>query len=230
MDALISVSAYPSLNLSRPTARTPPCSWFDRGRTAKRTVSPRDGWQLSEGRRFRFTSDLFGVNGLRLLDGLVAGKSKADLLASLSHHFRRHLESLCDALSTDLNSEGRFLLRDQLWAFHAANARRAHYDRRLEDGLVEFRDRIHPLMTIPGIDRASPGAIIVELGPDIGVFASRRHRAAWAGLCPGNNQSAGKRRHGRTRRGNLTLREVLIECAHAAARTHHCSQIIHGTC
>ena len=44
----------------------------------------------------------------------------------------------------------------------------------------------------------------------------------WAGLCPGNNQSAGKRRHGRTRRGNLTLREVLIECAHAAARTHHC--------
>ncbi len=115
---------------------------------------------------------------------------------------------------------GRFLLRDQLRAFHDANARLAHYDRCLADGLAEFRDRIHLRMTIPGIDRAS--AILVELGPDIGVFASRRHCAAWAGLCPGNNQSAGKRRHGRTRRGNLTLREVLIECAHAAARTHHC--------
>ena len=167
-------------------------------------------------------SDLFGVNGLRLLDGLLDGQPKADLLASLSHHVRRHLEPLCDALSTKLDPEGHFLLRDQLRAFHDTNARLNHYDRRLEDGLADFRDRIHLLMTIPGIDQASAHAILVELGPDIGVFASRRHCAAWAGLCPGNNQSAGKRRHGRTRRGNLTLREVLIECAHAAARTHHC--------
>ena len=77
-------------------------------------------------------------------------------------------------------------------------------------------------MTIPGIDRVSAGAILVELGPDIGAFASARHCAAWAGLCPGNNESAGKRRSGRTRRGNTTLREVLVECAHAAARTHDC--------
>ena len=167
-------------------------------------------------------SDLFGVNGLRLLDGLLAGQPKADLLASLSHPVRRHLGSLHDALSARLDSYGRFLLRDQLRAFHDASARLAHYDRRLEDGLAEFRDRIQLLMTIPGIDRARARAILVELGPDISVFASRRHCAAWAGLCPGNNQSAGKRRHGRTRRGNLTLREVLIECAHAAARTHHC--------
>ena len=68
----------------------------------------------------------------------------------------------------------------------------------------------------------SADAIAFILGPDIGVFASRRHCAAWAGLCPGNNESAGKRRSGRTRRGNTTLREVLIECAHGAARTHHC--------
>ena len=167
-------------------------------------------------------SDLFSVNGLRLLDGLLAGKPKTDLLASLSHHVRRHLESLCDALSARLDAEGHFLLHDQMRAFHDTNARLAHYDRCLEDGLAEFRDRIHLLMTIPGIDQASAHAILVELGPDIGVFASHRHCAAWAGLCPGNNQSAGKRRHGRTRRGNRTLREVLIECAHAAARTHHC--------
>ena len=138
-------------------------------------------------------SNLLGVNGLRLLDGL---------LASLSHHVRCHLEPLCDALSTKLDPKGHFLLRDQLRAFHDTNSRLTRYDRCLEDGLAEFRDRIHLLMTIPGIDHASAHAILVELGPDIGVFASRRHCAAWAGLCPGNNQSAGKRRHGRTRQGN----------------------------
>ena len=64
-------------------------------------------------------------------------------------------------------------------------------------------------MTIFGIDRSSARAILAELGSDTGMFAARRHCAAWAGLCPGNHQSAGKRRHGGTRRGSLTLREVL---------------------
>ena len=65
-------------------------------------------------------------------------------------------------------------------------------------------------------------AILIELGPDMSVFPSARHCAAWAGLCPGNNESAGKRRSGRTRRGNPTLRAVLVECAHAAVRTRGC--------
>ena len=161
-------------------------------------------------------------NGLCLLDGLLAGQPKTDLLASLSHHVRPHMGARHDASSTLLGADGRFLLRDQLQAYRDVDARLAHYDRRLEDGLAEFRDRIDLLMTIPGIDRASAHAILVELGPDIGVFASHRHSAASAGLCPGNNQSAGKRRHGRTRRGNLAFREVLIECTHAPARTHNC--------
>ena len=77
-------------------------------------------------------------------------------------------------------------------------------------------------MTIPGIDRSSARAILIELGPDILVFPSRPHCTAWAGLCPGNNESAGKRRASRTRRGNTTLREILIECAHGAAHTKDC--------
>ncbi|MCY4608225.1 MAG: IS110 family transposase [bacterium] len=77
-------------------------------------------------------------------------------------------------------------------------------------------------MAIPGINRTSACAILIELGPDITVFTSRRHLAAWAGLCPGNNEGAGKRRSGRTRRCNTTLREVLIECAQGATRTRNC--------
>ena len=65
-------------------------------------------------------------------------------------------------------------------------------------------------------------AILIEPGPDMSVFPSARNCAAWAGLCPGNNESAGKRRNARTRRGNPTLRAVLVECAHAAARTKVC--------
>ena len=100
--------------------------------------------------------------------------------------------------------------------------RRADDDAGFGEGLSELEAQVELLMTSPGIDRASARAILIELGPDIGVFASRRHCAAWAELCPGNNESAGKRRSGRTRRGHTTLREVLIKCAHGAARTHDC--------
>ena len=134
-------------------------------------------------------SDLFGANGRRILDGLAAGRSRADILAALSRHVRPRLAELCDALSAQL---------------------------------APYRDQLDLLTTLPGIDRDSACAILIELGPDIQVFPSHRHCAAWAGLCPGNNESAGKKRHGTTRKGNTVLRSILVECAHGAARTNQC--------
>ena len=132
-------------------------------------------------------SDLFGVNGLRILEGLAAEQPKETILASLSRHVRRHVEPLHDALSGELNAHSRLMLHDHLQAFHAANERLHRYDRLLHDGLAEYRDSLDLLMTIPGIDRTSACALLVELGPDIEVFASRRHCARLgAGLCPGN--------------------------------------------
>ena len=75
---------------------------------------------------------------------------------------------------------------------------------------------------MPGIDHRAASSILIELGPDITVFPSARHCAAWAGLAPGNNESAGKRRSGRVRKGSQALRTLLIECAQAAARSSHC--------
>ena len=167
-------------------------------------------------------SDLFGANGLRILEGPVGGLDRASILEGLSHPVRRHAGPLCDALSAELDADGRFLLHDQPRAFRDATGRIAQYDRQIRLGLAGHEAQIDLLATIPGIDRHSACAILVELGPDIGAFASARHCAAWAGVCPGNNESAGKRRSGRTRRGNTTLREVLIECAQAAARTRDC--------
>ena len=167
-------------------------------------------------------SDLFGANGMRILRGLVDNVPRETILASLTSHVRRHVNQLCDVLTAELDDCSIFLLRDQLEAFDDATRRLERYDEVINDGLAEHQDQINLMMTIPGINRASACAILIEIGPDITVFSSRRQIAAWAGLCPGNNESAGKRRSGRTRRGNTTLREVLIECAQGAARTRNC--------
>ena len=167
-------------------------------------------------------SDLFGANGMRILRGLVDNVPRETILASLTSHVRRHVNQLCDVLTAELDDCSIFLLRDQLEAFDDATRRLERYDEVINDGLAEHHDQINLMMTIPGINRASACAILIEIGPDITVFSSRRQIAAWAGLCPGNNESAGKRRSGRTRRGNTTLREVLIECAQGAARTRNC--------
>ena len=167
-------------------------------------------------------SDIFGVNGRRILDGLMEGLGREEILASLSHHVRRKVERLDDALRLSLNSTDLLLLSDLLVDHDALEDRIEALDREIEEGLKPWRDRIVLLLTIPGIDRSSACAILAEVGPDLDVFGSSEHLAAWAGVCPGNGESAGKRRRVRTRRGSKTLRGVLVECAHGAARTNGC--------
>ena len=167
-------------------------------------------------------SDLFGVNGQRILKGLVAGQTRDEIIAGLSSHVRHRVEQLYDALDAKLTVHARFILQDQLDAFAAAEARVARYDAFIRDRLAPWEEQVQLLTTIPGISEDSARAILIELGPDIRAFASVRHCAAWAGLCPGNNESAGKRRSGRARKGNSCLRCVLVECAHGAARTADC--------
>ncbi len=167
-------------------------------------------------------SDVFGANGRRILDGLAAAQPPEDILAGLSHHVRHRLGELCDALDANLSAQARFILNDQLDAFDRAGERIAAYDALIHERLTPYRDRIDRLTTLPGVDQASACAIFIELGPDIGVFPTARQCAAWAGLCPGNNESAGKRRAGTTRKGNPFLRSLLVECAHGAARTADC--------
>ena len=115
-----------------------------------------------------------------------------------------------------------FLLQDHLLAFDMAERRVAHYDAVIAEGLAEYRNQINLLTTMPGVDDYSASAMLIELGPDISVFPSARHCAAGAGVCPGNNESAGKRRVAKSRKGNAALRAILTECALGAARTSHC--------
>ena len=167
-------------------------------------------------------SDVFGRNGRRILDGLLARKDPADILASLSGHVRHALEKLGDALSLTLNDTDRRLLADLLHEHDDLDRRVETFDRLIDEALEPCAEQCRLLETIPGVDHTSACAVLSEIGPDMDVFGDARRLAAWAGLCPGNNESAGKRRSGRTRRGSRTVRAVLVECAHGAARTNNC--------
>ena len=167
-------------------------------------------------------SDVFGANGRRILDGLAQGLDPDAILASLSHHVAHKLERLGDALRLELSAVERLVLCDLLREHDALQERIQRLDRDIDSGLEPWSEYITLLQTIPGIDRPSACAILAEIGPDLEVFGGAERLAAWAGLCPGNDRSAGKRRSVRARRGNKTLRAVLVECAHGAARTHGC--------
>ena len=163
-----------------------------------------------------------GVNGRRILEGLIAGASRETILSGLSRHVRKKLDALGDALSFELDAHSQWILGDLLQQFDNDTVRIAAANQRIEAAMAPFEVLIRLLETIPGVNRESAMAILIELGPDMSVFPSARHCAAWTGICPGNNESAGKRRSGRIRRGNPILRAILIECAHAAVRTRDC--------
>ena len=107
-------------------------------------------------------------------------------------------------------------------AYDSTYERIRELDHNIDAGLAPWRERVVLLQTIPGIDRCSACAVLAEIGPDLKAFGNAERLAAWAGVCPGNDRSAGKRRSARVRMGNKVLRAVLVECAHGAARTHGC--------
>ena len=170
-------------------------------------------------------SDIFGKNGRRILDGLAEGLPTGDILAGLTSHVMRKQADLEGVLSLELHPHARTALKDLLDQHDRAARVMADCERTLHSELAKNREdaqSLRLLQTIPGIGASAAGAILAELGPDIGMFASHAHCAAWAGLCPGNNESGGRRRSGRARKGNPALRRVLVECAHAASRTKDC--------
>ena len=170
-------------------------------------------------------SDIFGKNGRRILDGLAEGLPAGAILAGLTPHVAGKLAELEGVLSFRLHPHARTALRDLPGQHGRAERIITECGRVLHGELAgnpEDAQSLRLLRTIPGIGPAAAGAVLAELGSDIGVFASRRHCAAWAGVCPGNNGSGGRRRSGRARKGNPSLRKVLVECAHAASRTRDC--------
>ena len=167
-------------------------------------------------------SDILGASGRAMLDALVQGTTDPTVLAELAKgRLRAKIPALHQAL------EGRF---DALHALIVSSIL-AHLDfldeaidrlsDAIEEQLVPFARAVELLCTIPGIHTRSAQVILAEIGPDMTVFPTAKHLASWAGQCPGNDRSAGKRRSGRTRNGSRWLGIALTEAALAATRTKH---------
>ncbi len=166
-------------------------------------------------------TDILGVSGRAMLDALVSGTTDPDVLADLARgRLRAKLPALKEAL------EGRF---DRLHAL-LVGAILAHLDfldeqiERLTDAIGEqiapFEKAVELLCTIPGIQRRTAENVIAEIGADMAIFPTAGHLASWGGQCPGNDQSGGKRRSGRTRKGSKWLNQALKEAAMGAIRTN----------
>lgn len=167
-------------------------------------------------------SDIQGVSAQAMLQALVQGVTDAQALAELAQgRLRNKLEELEQALTGRVRPHHRFLLAELLAHLAFVDERIAHLEAEIERRLAEmpeFVAAIERLETIPGVDRLTAITIVAEIGVDMSRFPSDHHLTSWAGMAPGNNQSGGKQRAGKTRKGNRYLRRVLVQAAHAAAR------------
>lgn len=184
-------------------------------------------------------SDVTGVSARAMLAELVAGHTDAAQLAELAvGQLKAKRDLLERALHGVVGAHQRFVLAEQLSHIDELDARVARLDaevaRRMAppaatsgapadaadpDALAPFEDAVRRLDTIPGVGRRTAEAIVAEIGVDMSRFPTAAHLASWAGMCPGQNESAGKRRSGTTRPGSPFLRAALAEAAWAAART-----------
>jgi transposase len=165
-------------------------------------------------------SDPVGVSGRRMLEALVAGRTDAAALADLAlGRLRDKLPDLERALSGRFGPHQRFLVAQQLVHLDALEAQIARVSTEIEAQARPFEARSVLLDSIPGVGQRTAEVILAELGTDLERFGSAAQLASWAALCPGNRESAGKQKSGRTRQGNRPLRTALVEAARAAGRT-----------
>ena len=165
-------------------------------------------------------SDVFGVSGRLMIDALIEGKATPKQMAKLAKgKLRDKLVELQLALEGSVGEHHRFLLAMQLRRLKSVETEIELLDQRIDERLEPYRAQHTLLMTIPGVSWYVAAVLIAEIGVDMTVFLSAYHLAAWAGVCPGNNESAGKHKASVARRGNVHLKTALVSAATSAAKT-----------
>jgi transposase len=165
-------------------------------------------------------SDVLGVSGRAMIAALIDGERDPDVLAELARgRLRVKLPTLREALRGRFRDHHGLMLR--LGLEHVSQLEHAigELDDRIDKVITPFARARDHLDSIPGVARRAAECLIAEIGVDMTQFPTAGHLASWACMCPGNNITGGKRRSGRTRIGNPALRDILTECAWAAART-----------
>jgi transposase len=165
-------------------------------------------------------ADVLGVSGRAMLRALLAGERDPKVLAELARgRLRNKLPELREALRGHFSAHHALLLRLALDHVEQLERSIAELDMAVDQVIAPFARARDRLDTITGVGKRAAEGIIAEIGVDMSVFPSAAHLASWAGRCPGNNITGGKRRSGRTTKGNVWLGDVLVECAWAAARS-----------
>ena len=165
-------------------------------------------------------TDIQGVSAWAMLEAIVSGTTDPAALADLAKgRLRTKREQLVAALSGRLKPHHRFLIAEHLSQIEYLEEAIQRIGTEVAERLRPFELQVKRLDSIPGISRQTAEVLLAEMGWDMSRFPTAKNLASWAGMCPGNNESAGKRRNGKTRKGSRWLRHALIEAAHGAART-----------
>ena len=165
-------------------------------------------------------TDVMGKTGRAILEALVQGQSNPQTLAELAAgSLRTKRAELVEALRGRVLPQHRFLLKLHLGLYDSVHTAVAAVDAQLEEQLSPFRQAADLLETMPGVGRIAAEVILAEIGPDMERFATAGHLRSWAGLCPRLDESAGKKRSTRIRKGAPWLKTTLVQAAWAAVRT-----------
>lgn len=168
-------------------------------------------------------SDVTGASGRAILAALVAGRTDAAALADLAQgRLREKLPQLERALVGSFGAHQRFLVAQQVAHIDSLDALLDRLDAEVAERVRPFEAALECLDAIPGVARRTAEVLVAEIGTDMTRFPTAGHLASWAGMCPGNHESAGKRLSGRTRKGSPWLRAALVQAAHGAARKRDC--------
>jgi transposase len=165
-------------------------------------------------------TDIMGASGRMILQQLLAGETDPATLAELAKgRLREKRALLAQALQGKLTPHHRFLLAEHLSHIDYLDEAIERLDDEIEEQMRPFEEELARWDQLPGVSTRIAQIVVAEVGVDLKQFEDAAHLASWAGLCPGNHASAGKRKSGKTRKGSVWLRRALTEAAHGAART-----------
>jgi len=165
-------------------------------------------------------TDINGVSATEIIDGLIDGKPVEDLLTFVRGKLKKKIQALKLELEGSLSPRHLYLLKKLRAHIEFMTNELKEMDEYLITAMHPYKEQWEILQTIPGISAIGAALIIIEIGVDMKQFGSREQMCSWAGMCPGNNESAGKRKSGKTPKGSKQLRYLLCESANAAAKTN----------
>jgi transposase len=165
-------------------------------------------------------SDVLGKSGRAMIEAMINGEENPELLSELAQRRLKNKKAdLQRALKGLMGNHQKLMLAAQLRHIDFLDEEIGRLDEEIKRRMLPFEEDLELLDTIPGVARRTAETIAAEIGTNMDQFPSAAHLCSWAGLCPGQNESAGKRKSGTTRKGNKKLRSALVEAARAAGRT-----------